>query len=129
MRWIGHGRNSAHNPTPLSKVKLFWCIIGRCTRPRRPQDLMNIISDEFAGNLAFVGVAIAMWAHLSIWFSRQLGGFTRPAFGVAAGATAIGSIMLAAEVSPGVLIDIRHAPLALAGMFGGPIACLIAGAM
>lgn len=91
--------------------------------------MINIISDEFAGNLAFVGVAIAMWAHLSTWFARQLSGYTRFAFGLATGATAIGSIMLAVQVSPGVLIDIRHAPLALAGMFGGPVPCVIAAAM
>jgi diguanylate cyclase (GGDEF)-like protein/PAS domain S-box-containing protein len=90
---------------------------------------MDVISDEFAGNLAFVGVAMAMWAHLSIWFARQLAGQARPAFGVAAGITAIGSIILAVEASPGVLIDIRHAPLALAGMFGGPVSAVIAAAM
>ncbi|MGV3548731.1 diguanylate cyclase [Rhizobium sp.] len=90
---------------------------------------MDIISDEFAGNLAFVGVAIAMWAHLSTWCSRQLSGHWRLAFGLATGATAIGSIVLAVQVSPGVLIDIRHAPLALAGMFGGPVSCAIAAAM
>ena len=91
--------------------------------------MIDIISDEFAGNLAFVGVAIAMWAHLSTWFARQLSGYTRTAFGLAAGTTAIGSIMLAVQISPGVLIDIRHAPLALAAMFGGPISCAIAAAM
>jgi diguanylate cyclase (GGDEF)-like protein/PAS domain S-box-containing protein len=90
---------------------------------------MNGIWEQFAGNLAFVGLAIAVWAHLSIWFARQWTGYMRHAFGLAAGATAIGSIMLAVEASPGVFVDIRHAPLALAAMFGGPIAAVIASAM
>jgi diguanylate cyclase (GGDEF)-like protein/PAS domain S-box-containing protein len=85
--------------------------------------------DQFAGNLAFVGLAIALWAHLSIWYARQLAGYLRYAFGLATGATAIGSIMLAVEANPGIFIDIRHAPLALAAMFGGPISAAIAGAM
>lgn len=85
--------------------------------------------NEFAGNLAFVGLAMALWSHLSIWFSRQWSGHAQHAFGIATGITAIGSILLAAESSPGILIDIRHAPLALAGMFGGPIAAAIAIAM
>lgn len=91
--------------------------------------MFGIASDQFAGNLAFVGVAMAMWAHASIWFARRLSQHARLAFGIAAGATAIGSILLAVEVSPGVLIDIRHAPVALAGMFGGPISCLVAATM
>jgi diguanylate cyclase (GGDEF)-like protein/PAS domain S-box-containing protein len=84
---------------------------------------------QFAANLAFVGLAIAIWAHLSIWFARQLAGLTGYALGLAAGFTAIGSILLAVEVSPGVYVDIRHAPLALAAIFGGPFAAIIAGAM
>jgi diguanylate cyclase (GGDEF)-like protein/PAS domain S-box-containing protein len=89
---------------------------------------MSGVWNEFAGNVAFVGLAIAMWAHLSVWFSRQLTGYTRVAFGLATGLTSVGSIMLAFEVSPGVFIDLRHAPLALAAMFGGPVAATIAGA-
>ena len=49
--------------------------------------------------------------------------------GLATGATSIGSIMLAFQVSPGVFVDLRHAPLALAGMFGGPVAAAIAATM
>lgn len=90
---------------------------------------MNSGWTEFAGNLAFVGLAMALWSHLSIWFARQWSGYAHYAFGVATGLTAIGSILLATESSPGILIDIRHAPLALAGMFGGPISAAIAGVM
>jgi diguanylate cyclase (GGDEF)-like protein/PAS domain S-box-containing protein len=91
--------------------------------------LINVTSDAFAINIAFVILAIAMWAHVSIWFSRQLRGYAQLAFGLASGFAAIGSIMLASEVSAGVLIDIRYAPLALAGLFGGALASLVASVM
>ncbi|MBX9458663.1 MAG: diguanylate cyclase [Rhizobium sp.] len=89
--------------------------------------------DQYAGNIAFVGMAIAIWAHLSIWFGRKSAQRTRTyfsvMFGLAAGTTAIGSILLAVEASPGIFVDLRHAPLALAALFGGPAAALVSGAM
>lgn len=84
---------------------------------------------DFAGNLAFVGLTIAIWAHMSIWLSRRLADLMRYGFGITSGLAAIGSTLLAVEVSPGILIDLRHAPLALAGMFGGPLSGVVAGAM
>lgn len=88
---------------------------------------------EYAANIAFVGMAIAIWAHLSIWFGRRSPERVRRyfslMFGLAAGVTAIGSILLAVEASPGIFVDLRHAPLALAALFGGPVAALVSGAM
>jgi len=90
---------------------------------------MNGIWAQFAGNLAFVGLAISLWAHVSIWFQRELGSYARIAFGLAAGATSIGSILLAVQFSPGVYIDLRFPPIALAGLFGGPITAIVAALM
>jgi diguanylate cyclase (GGDEF)-like protein/PAS domain S-box-containing protein len=90
---------------------------------------MNGIWAQLAGNLAFVGLAISLWAHMSIWFQRQLGAYSRVAFGVTAGATSIGSILLAVQFSPGVYIDLRFPPIALAAMFGGPITAIVAALM
>ncbi|MDB5551630.1 MAG: putative response regulator/GGDEF domain transcriptional regulator [Rhizobium sp.] len=90
---------------------------------------MNGIWAQFAGNLAFVGLAMSLWAHMSIWFQRELGSYARIAFGVAAGATSIGSILLAVQFSPGVYIDLRFPPIALAGLFGGPITAIVAALM
>jgi diguanylate cyclase (GGDEF)-like protein/PAS domain S-box-containing protein len=86
----------------------------------------NGVWGQLIGNLAFVILAISIWAHLSIWFQRHLVGYEKIAFGVIAGATSIGSILLAVEFVPGVYIDVRFASLALAGMFGGPISAIIA---
>ena len=87
---------------------------------------MNGVWAQFAGNLAFVGLAISLWAHVSFWFQRELGSYARIAFGVAAGATSIGSILLAVQFSPGIYIDLRFPPIALAGLFGGPITAIVA---
>ncbi|MGO8352286.1 LytS/YhcK type 5TM receptor domain-containing protein, partial [Rhizobium johnstonii] len=46
-----------------------------------------------------------------------------------AGAASIGSILLAVEVNPGIYIDILFSPLALAGMFVGPIAAAFAASL
>lgn len=94
---------------------------------------MSGMWDQYAGNLAFVGLSIAIWAHLSTWFGRRLAGYAHHAFGslsgLAAGMTAIGSVLLAVEASPGVFVDLRHAPLVLAAMFGGPAAAIVSAAV
>ena len=87
---------------------------------------MNGIWEQFAGNLAFVSLAISIWAHLSIWFQRQVVGYEKILFGIMAGGASIGSIVLGVQLSPGIYVDIRFAPLALSGMIGGPIAAAIA---
>ncbi len=82
--------------------------------------------EQFAGNLAFVTLAVAMWAHISIWYQKPLIGLERPLWGLIAGITSIGSMMLAIQFASGIFIDLRFAPLALAGLFGGVIAAAIA---
>lgn len=88
--------------------------------------MINGIWGQFVGNLAFVSLAISMWAHLSIWFRSRLAGYENAVFGTIAGGASIGSILLAIEISPGIYIDLRFAPLALAGMLGGALPAAIA---
>jgi diguanylate cyclase (GGDEF)-like protein/PAS domain S-box-containing protein len=87
---------------------------------------MNGLWEQLIGNFAFVGLAISIWAHVSIWFQRQLVGYERIALGLIAGGTAVGAIILAVPYSPGVYLDLRYAPVVLAGLFGGPPAAVIA---
>ncbi|PDT40168.1 MULTISPECIES: diguanylate cyclase [Sinorhizobium] len=86
---------------------------------------MNGIWGQFVGNLAFVSLSISIWAHLSIWLRRRFAGHEKILFGLMAGIASIGSILLAVEFSSGIHMDLRYAPLALAGMFGGPLAAAI----
>lgn len=87
---------------------------------------MNGLWEQLAGNFAFVGLAISVWAHASIWFQRQLAGYERISLGLIAGGTAIGAILLAVHYSPGIYLDLRYVPVVLAGLFGGPPAAIIA---
>ncbi|RFB83116.1 histidine kinase [Rhizobium leguminosarum bv. trifolii] len=81
---------------------------------------------QFGGNLSFVCLAISLWALFSIQFQRHSFRQEKIAFGIIAGGASIGSILLAIEFHPGIYIDMRFSPLALAGMFGGPIAAAFA---
>lgn len=87
---------------------------------------MNGLWEQLIGNFAFVGLAISIWAHVSIWFQRQLVGYERIVLGLIAGGTAIGAIVLAVQYSPGIYLDLRYVPVVLAGLFGGPPAAVIA---
>lgn len=82
--------------------------------------------EQFTGNLAFVTLAVAMWAHLSIWYQKRLVGIGKPVWGIVAGMTSVGSMILAIQFDSGIYIDLRFAPLALAGLFGGAISAAIA---
>ncbi|ACI58139.1 diguanylate cyclase with PAS/PAC sensor (plasmid) [Rhizobium leguminosarum bv. trifolii WSM2304] len=84
---------------------------------------------QFGGNLSFVCLAISLWALFSIEFQRRSFRQEKIAFGIIAGGASIGSILLAVEFHPGIYIDLRFSPLALAGMFGGPIAAAFAAAL
>ncbi|MGO8245791.1 diguanylate cyclase [Rhizobium johnstonii] len=90
---------------------------------------VNGIWTQFGGNLSFVCLAISLWAHFSIQFQSRSVTQEKIAFGLIAGGASIGSILLAVEVNPGIYIDIRFSPLALAGMFGGPIAAAFAASL
>lgn len=84
------------------------------------------IWEQFAGNLAFVVLAIAMWAHLSIWYRHFIIGYEKLLFGAVAGCTSAGAILLAIQFHPGIYLDLRFAPLALAAAFGGPVSAVAA---
>lgn len=84
------------------------------------------IWEQLFGNLAFVTLGVALLGHFHIWYRPSLTGNTPVMWGFAAGLTSIGSIFLAVEFEPGVFIDLRYAPLALAGGIGGPLAGAIA---
>jgi len=90
---------------------------------------VNGIWTQFGGNLSFVSLAMSLWALFSIQFQRRSFRQEKIAFGIIAGGASIGSILLAIEFHPGIYIDLRFSPLALAGMFGGPIAAAFAASL
>lgn len=117
---------TAQTPENFYKTHTSCCLKLFCRYDGRPMQAMNGIWGQLAGNLALVCLATSIWAHVSIWFQRRLDGYGKFVFGVMTGGTSIGSILLAAEFTPGIYIDLRFSPLALAGLFGGPVAAFIA---
>jgi len=77
------------------------------------------------GLLAILGLA-----YPAVVARTRPDGLTRQfALGVLFGLGTILAMLFPAEISPGVLADIRSVPLALAGPFGGPVALVVAGIM
>jgi diguanylate cyclase (GGDEF)-like protein/PAS domain S-box-containing protein len=75
-------------------------------------------------NLAVISMMLVMWNALSDQIDRLPAKWRPFAFGLAMAAGAVGSMMLAYEVSAGVFFDLRAPIIAIAGMFGGPFASL-----
>lgn len=78
-----------------------------------------------AGNLAVVALFVLAWAHARFWL-RGVPGATRAAlFGLVMGLGAISTMLMAAEVMPGRLLDLRLSLVAVSAFFGGPLAAVI----
>ena len=82
--------------------------------------------ERLAGNLAFVVLCFAMWAHFSIWYRRLIVGHDKVLAGAFAGCTSIGSMLLAVQYQPGIYLDLRFVPLALTAALGGPVSAVAA---
>lgn len=80
-------------------------------------------------NFAVVGTVFALWTLAQEWLHRHRRPVRQVALGTFMGLSAIATIVFAVEGQPGVLLDLRSAPLAIAGLFGGPLAAGIAAAL
>ena len=80
----------------------------------------------FGVNVAVVGLFISFWVNVGGWFERKPRIVRNSAFGLIMGAAAIASVLNAVPLQPGILLDLRNSVLCCAGMFGGPVAALIA---
>ncbi len=82
---------------------------------------------DLIANLAVVAAFIASWALAQDWLFQHGWRFRTVALGLFMGVAAMSSMALAIQLQPGVIFDLRAAPLAVAGLFGGPIGAAIAG--
>jgi len=80
-------------------------------------------------NFAVVGTVFALWTLAQEWLHRHRRPVRQFALGTFMGLSAMATIVFAVEGQPGVLLDLRSAPLAIAGLFGGPLAAMIAAAL
>ena len=87
---------------------------------------MHGVWQGLLANLAIVSSIVAVWANLHEFvgrFGRRVEDVT---FGLVMGAGAALAMTLAFQLEPGMIFDLRAAPLAVAGFFGGPGAALLA---
>ena len=77
-------------------------------------------------NLAIVASIVAAWTSLREFVGRFGERIEGIAFGLVMGGGAALAMTLAFQLQPGMIFDLRTAPLAVAGFFGGPLAALIA---
>lgn len=85
------------------------------------------IWERFAGSLAFVVLAIAMWGHFSIWYRRLITGHEKFVLGATCSFASCGAALLGVEMPTGGSFDLRFAPLLLAATYGGPVSAVTAG--
>ncbi len=78
-------------------------------------------------NMAVVAAVLSLWANLRGAFDARSRTVQMLAFGVATGTGALLAMMLAIPIMKGIFFDLRAAPLAIAGFFGGPLAAAVAG--
>lgn len=69
------------------------------------------------------------WGHARFWLRHYPSPFRRALFGIAMGAGAIASMLMAVEFPDGIRFDLRGTLLAVSGFFGGPLAAALAGSM
>jgi len=90
---------------------------------------LNDFLRALVANFAVVGTVFALWSLAQDWLHRHRRPVRQFALGTFMGLSAIATIVFAVEGQPGILLDLRSAPLAIAGLFGGPLAAIIAAAL
>lgn len=82
---------------------------------------------ELLANLAVVAMFVSVWIHTHVWLDDKAALTRATAFGLLMGIGAIILMMTPMQLQTGVFVDLRGTMIALAGFFGGPVACVIAG--
>jgi len=82
---------------------------------------------ELLANLAVVAMFVSVWIHTHVWLDHKAALTRATAFGLLMGVGAVILMMTPMQLQPGVFVDLRGTMIVLAGFFGGPVACVIAG--
>lgn len=81
---------------------------------------MTAVWQALASNLSVAAMFFGFWAFAQHWLEGQRRHVRSAALGLCMGLGAVASMLMSAEVQPGIHIDLRSALIALAGFFGGP---------
>ena len=77
---------------------------------------------DLIGNLAVVTLFIFGWAQARPRLHRLPGALRSAVFGVTMGVGAIATMVMSAELQPGIYVDLRSTLLVVSGLFGGLLA-------
>src|SRR5690349_11481477 len=80
-------------------------------------------------NLAVVALFISTWVHGQFVFAGQPRLLRNAIFGTTMGLGAVASMLLAIQIEPGRLFDLRFSLIGIAAFFGGPVSALVAAAI
>lgn len=77
-------------------------------------------------NVAVVALVTSIWSQLTEWLESRSAPTKKIVIGVLSGSGAVTSMIMAVEVAPGILFDLRVCVVAVGSFFGGPLATAIA---
>lgn len=80
--------------------------------------------NELLANLAIVAISTSLWTFGNNHVARFLPRCKTAVFGVVMAIGALCAMSLPFQFIPGVLLDLRYTFLAVAGLFGGPVAAI-----
>lgn len=111
-------RRTSHAPS-------FRATGGACVHSLNGHQI--VMWESMVANLATVALVVLGWNQAQSCLDRLTCAARRTLFAVAMGGGAVASMLLAVQLEPGVIFDLRSTLISLAGFFGGAPGALIAG--
>ncbi len=111
-------RRTSHAPS-------FRATGGACVHSLNGHQI--VMWESMVANLATVALVVLGWNQAQSCLDRLTRAARRTLFAVAMGGGAVASMLLAVQLEPGVIFDLRSTLISLAGFFGGAPGALIAG--
>ena len=87
---------------------------------------MTTVWQSLIGNMAVVALFISGWTHVQQWLESRSRPMRRQVFALWMAAGVVSTMLLGVRLPEGAIFDLRATLLAIAGLFGGPYAALIA---
>lgn len=87
---------------------------------------MNVIWLDLIANLAIAALLTSVWSQATDWLDARRRAIRQTVIGLGLGFGTVAIMVMAVELRPGVMFDLRTAVLAVGSFFGGPIPALIA---
>jgi diguanylate cyclase (GGDEF)-like protein/PAS domain S-box-containing protein len=86
---------------------------------------MGTIWQALIANLAIVALTTSVWSQIHEWLETQRFAVRKGVIGLLIGGGAVASMLMAVEVAPGIVFDLRSPLIAVGALFGGPVVAAI----